>query len=598
MASVRDRAAVETETVYDPSYEFLNEFTTDVDEDAEIALLVQGLDNPRFVDGPSDPDYFTRPSYALKGGLRPYQDYGVKRIFEEWIAGKRSTYLVLPTGTGKTRVVGTVIKHYPAWKGPRDDGSPRRTLVLAHRDYLLEQAANEFAAVGVDSAIEKGERRARLSLFGNPQVVIASVGSMQANDQTERLLTWPRDYFDLIVTDEGHHGPSPSYRRIYDHFLWSNMVFVTATDVRLDGISMGSVCQSKAWEYPMFDAVKAGWLSPIRIRWIETDIDLSKIRTTKFKDFNARDLTNEITPRAELLCRAIKANVGDRQTIVYCPDVKCAKYIARALTGVGIPSESLDGKSKNRESVLDAFRGHYFQTLVNCQLFDEGFDVPDVSAIVMLCPTMSLGRYKQRLGRGTRWQPGKTLLLVDFTWSSKKHSLIKPADIFRHEDVPDAWVDEANTILQSGDTDDLMSSITKAERIVTEREEWGLIEPEVRDGKVRYREVEYDPFNLDESRIEKRVELEPEIITPATENQKRVLRRNGFDGVDGMSAQRAGLWVGIIRDRARRGVCSFPQRNLLVKFGIDPKVAGKMKFTEASETIARLKGQPYARVDR
>ena len=40
--------------------------------------------------------------------------------------------------------------------------------------------------------------------------------------------------------------------------------------------------------------------------------------------------------------------------------------------------------------------------MVNVNLFDEGFDCPDVEYIQMARPTLSLAKYLQMVGRGLR----------------------------------------------------------------------------------------------------------------------------------------------------------------------------------------------------
>ena len=64
-------------------------------------------------------------------------------------------------------------------------------------------------------------------------------------------------------------------------------------------------------------------------------------------------------------------------------------------------------------------------------LLTEGWDCPTVDCIICLRPTKSRSLYAQIVGRGTRLCEGKkNLLVLDFLWLTKKHSLCHPADIF------------------------------------------------------------------------------------------------------------------------------------------------------------------------
>jgi hypothetical protein len=57
---------------------------------------------------------------------------------------------------------------------------------------------------------------------------------------------------------------------------------------------------------------------------------------------------------------------------------------------------------KERRNRVRAFEDGEFQIMTGCQVFQEGFDVPDVSLVVMARPTGSRGLYEQQLGRGLR----------------------------------------------------------------------------------------------------------------------------------------------------------------------------------------------------
>ena len=59
-----------------------------------------------------------------------------------------------------------------------------------------------------------------------------------------------------------------------------------------------------------------------------------------------------------------------------------------------------------RAGIMRRFSNGHTQVLVNVDVATEGFDVPDVSCILMLRPTQSWGLYAQMAGRGVRPLPG------------------------------------------------------------------------------------------------------------------------------------------------------------------------------------------------
>jgi superfamily II DNA or RNA helicase len=86
--------------------------------------------------------------------LRPYQQAafaGVVRELQE--RRRRSTLVVHPCGAGKSILFAFVaqwaVEH---WGG--------RVLILAHRDFLLEQAAHKLGLLGLEVAVDKGDQDA------------------------------------------------------------------------------------------------------------------------------------------------------------------------------------------------------------------------------------------------------------------------------------------------------------------------------------------------------------------------------------------------------------------------------------------------------
>ena len=248
--------------------------------------------------------------------LRPYQQRAIDAVHARWAAGDRSTLLVMPTGTGKTVVFAELARQVVARGG--------HVLVLAHRTELLEQAVEKMRASGLTAAVEQAGRHAR-----GASVVVASVQTMRG----ERLQWWSPNYFDLVVVDEAHHAPAPSYQAALKRFAKAKILGVTATPDRLDGLSLKSVFQSCADHYDLRLAVEEEWLVPIRAKRIEVErVDLTAIRT-RMGDLDTEQLA-EVMQAAEALHGVAKPLVdlaGSRKTIVYTVNVAHAHALAGAI---------------------------------------------------------------------------------------------------------------------------------------------------------------------------------------------------------------------------------------------------------------------------
>jgi superfamily II DNA or RNA helicase len=515
--------------------------------------------------------------------LWPYQAEAFASVFREFDSGKRSTLLVMATGTGKTFTFGTVIRSV-------NEDHGKQALVLAHRDELIRQADESLATLGVETAIEKADERARGFLFGEAPCVVASVQTLRG----KRLKEWPRDQFKLIVVDEAHHAAAVGYRAILDHFRPDWLLGVTATPDRLDGENLGQVFQSVAYEYPLFRAIQEGFLCRLKIIRCETGIDLSKIRTTG-GDLNQAEIEEAIRPHVQDLANVARKEIGTRRCILFAPDVGSGQAFASALTSIGVPAMAIHGDSPDRSSILEDFRHGTFRVLCNCALLTEGYDAPFVSAVILARPTKSRAFYSQCVGRGTRKHPGKAdCLIVDFGWITGQHELVRPTELFDTTDTSSEVLELADQLLDSGETDDLLKAIEMAEGKVRERR---VIRITAREKDVRYRRVYYDPLAvMDTLDLPNRPESPASYRLKASEKQVQLLEKFGVKHADGLSKRRASLMLDKIFERTKRGLATVKQVSLLISRGCDPDAARGMTKGEASAYLDSIGCRSYQRM--
>jgi superfamily II DNA or RNA helicase len=519
--------------------------------------------------------------------LRPYQDEAINAIRQEFTVNKRkSTLLVMATGLGKTLVFGQIARLCAERGG--------RTLVLAHRGELIDQAVETLTRLGLDPGVEKADSRARATF--EPDVVVATVQTMQR----KRLESWDPDWFRLVVYDEAHHGTAQTYQNIYRYFNALHLG-VTATPDRADGEMLGDVFESLAFEYTLWDAMTAPAPGPYlcRLRFVQCDvgIDLRDIRTTA-GDLNAADLEEAIRPHVEALANAIRQEIGDRKTLVFTPDVGSAQAMATALDAIGVRSKWVAGDSADRKPIIEEFKHGDFQCLSNCNLLLEGFDDPGIAAIALCRPTKSRPLYAQIVGRGTRLYPGKdNCLLIDFNWLTTKHQLVKPAELF------DSSMTDAETLAIAGellkgpgaedgaegaeDGEDLLDVIERAE---AEKRRRTVLRIQAREREMRYRKVSYDPLSVMETLgIPVREEAD-RFRGTITDKQKQFLVACGITNVDGLSKYTASRMIGPLKQRRADGLATHKQVTTLISKGIEAAEARALTFEEASATLDRLLG--------
>ena len=272
-----------------------------------------------------------------------------------------------------------------------------RTLILAHRGELLDQAADKIQRMtGLGCSREQAESTS----IGSWESV--TVGSVQTLMRDSRLARFKPDRFSHVFVDEAHHAVSDTYRKVLDYFETANVLGVTATADRADRRGLAEVFDSMAFEYGMADAIHDGWLCPIEAQMIPLDIDISTV-SIQSGDYAVGQLGDALEPYLDAIADEIAANFADRKTVVFLPLVRTAKEFAERLKRRGLAACEVDGNSVDRAEVLADFASGKYTILCNSMLLTEGWDCPDVDCIVCLRPTKSRGLYTQICGRGTSY---------------------------------------------------------------------------------------------------------------------------------------------------------------------------------------------------
>ena len=373
--------------------------------------------------------------------LRPYQIQAQEAITRGF--GDYDKQLaVKPTGAGKTILFASLARHY----------QPRRTLVLAHREELIQQAVDKIhRATGLVAEVEMANKKASL----DAPVVVASVQTLMRDSRRSR---WPRDHFGLVVVDEAHHTLADSYLNTLRHFDENAFVLgVTATPDRGDKKNLGRYYQNIAYEVTLLDLIKQNWLAPIRVKTVPLSLDLRGVRTTA-GDFNADDLGHAVEPYLARIANVMLEH-RHRKTLVFMPLIRLSKQIADLCRQRGIAAEHVDGQSTDRAEILARFSRGETTLLTNAMLLTEGYDEPTIDCVVCLRPTKVRGLYSQIIGRGTRICPGKDhLLVLDFLWLTEEHNLVKPASLIAQDAEEADEIEEA--LAGDGDLEKAQAQVT------------------------------------------------------------------------------------------------------------------------------------------
>lgn len=505
--------------------------------------------------------------------LRPYQETARQKVQEEWEEGKKRTLLVLPTGTGKTIVFSKIIEDRVK-KG-------ERVLVIAHRGELLEQASDKlYKSTGLKTATEKAEQTSLGSFY---RVVVGSVQTLQ---REKRLNQFPPEYFDTIVIDEAHHAISDGYQRVLKHFEDANVLGVTATPDRGDMRNLGSYFESLAYEYSLPEAIKSGYLSPIKALTIPLKLDLSNVKQ-QAGDFSTKDLGTALDPYLEQIAEEMKKQCFNRKTVVFLPLVKTSQKFRDILNKHGFKAAEVNGESADREQVLKDYEDGKYNVLCNSMLLTEGWDCPSVDCVIVLRPTKVRALYSQMVGRGTRLAPGKKeLLLLDFLWHTERHELCHPANLIATDEAVAKKMTE--NIEELGTPIDLEEAEQQAkEDVALEREE--SLAKQLAEMKKRKRKL-VDPLQFEISiQASDLTDYVPSFgwqMSPPTDKQVKALEKWGIFPDEIENAGKAEMLINRLVKRRDAGLSTPKQIRFLENRGFQH--VGTWQFEAATKLINRI----------
>ncbi|HUG50754.1 MAG TPA: DEAD/DEAH box helicase family protein [Terrimesophilobacter sp.] len=487
---------------------------------------------------------------------RPFQQSAIEGVRAQ-LAANRSTLLVLPTGTGKTFTACEYVREH-------ETGA---VLWLAHREELIDQAIRDLSG-GLEEYVakEKADERMRA---GDSRLVVASVQTLKGG----RLDDFARRFTpQLIIVDEAHHAVAPSYGAIIDAFPDAKVFGLTATPDRADERAMGQRFDSVAFVYEIQDAIRDGFLCPIRVQRVLVDaIDLRAVRTVA-GDLNQGDL-DAVMALEEVLHGVVKPTIelaGNRRTIVFTTSVANAHRMAEIFNRYRPDSaRAVDGgtDSDERRRTLSDHKSGRYQFLCNVGVLTEGYDDPAVSCVAMARPTKSRSLYAQCAGRGLRILAGKEdCLLLDFVGNSGTHSLASALDILGGKYDDEVVAKAREKVEREGGMMAADALDAAAAEIKAAKEREAAKRARVR-GKVTYStQAVRDPFAI--LHVKKPDDEYGERFgQTATQPQIALLLNAGVEVPDGLTKAQASNLITAIKARRTHDLATFKQLRTLARYG-------------------------------
>lgn len=335
--------------------------------------------------------------------LREYQTRGIDLLREHVAQGLRKVVLAVPTAAGKSYLSAQIIAN-ALEKG-------KTVLWLIHRRNLVHQFRSTLEEFGITPGII-------MSGIESDTKLPCQICTIQTYSRRLDLdATYNNRFFidaDLVLVDEAQRSISKTYQDVLSLYHDKIIIGTTATPMGPQGRGLGEVYESIIDVVGVKELTNQGYLAPVRY-FAPASPDLEGVKIA-MGDYVIKQLDKRINKpklNGDVVENWLKYG-EDKQTIVFCINVKHSVAICEEFVKRGVAAEHLDARSSDeeRDDVFRRMKAGDTRVVCNVALYQEGLNTPAVENVVIARPTKSIGLYRQMCGRGMRIAEGKDSLRV------------------------------------------------------------------------------------------------------------------------------------------------------------------------------------------
>lgn len=361
----------------------------------------------------------TRVNVFNNSALRYPQQEGYTAIVQHFEEKTTPCYVQLPVGCGKTGLMG--LTPFGVSDGRVLIVAPNLTI----RDNIVRELnisdTNNFYNKRGVFVPETGPFLSELKTGANhhdcdnAHIVVGNIQQF-AGESNRWYEHFDRDYFRMILVDEGHHNVAESWRRLFDYFQNAKVISYTATPMRSDGqVATGERVYSFSYARSMMmryiSTVDAVYVSPEEVTFTvqgETKtLTLDEVREMREHDWFSRGVAlsekcnRHIVQASIKKLEEVRAHGTPRQIIAAACSIRHAKQVAALYSEYGLKAEVLHSNlsKEDRERVEAALRNGQIDVIVQVNILGEGYDLGSLSVAAVFRPYRSLSPYIQFLGR-------------------------------------------------------------------------------------------------------------------------------------------------------------------------------------------------------
>ncbi|HVB20678.1 MAG TPA: DEAD/DEAH box helicase [Ktedonobacteraceae bacterium] len=365
--------------------------------------------------------------YALSLSMesRPYQD----EALTQWLAAGSAGVVVLPTGAGKTFVAAMAIAETGLW-----------TLAVVPTLDLLQQWR-----VALASALSLTPED--IGIFGGGEKEFQPITVITYDSAA----LYPRELsrFGLLIFDECHHLPAPTYRQIAESAFTPLRLGLSATPERSDmaHTDLDELIGPEVYRRSPAELTEGHYLAQYQEQRIA--IALSAEDTARYEQ--QRTIYRSFLRRRRI---SIRSPEDFQQKLIFMsardPEARAAMLAWREARNIAmntpakyteierllhrhaedkvllfseynavvdelsrrfcIPSITYKTPAEERRTILERFRTGQYTKLATGRVLNEGVDVPDCRIAIIVSGNSTKREYIQRLGRILRPKAGQATL--------------------------------------------------------------------------------------------------------------------------------------------------------------------------------------------
>lgn len=385
------------------------------------------------------PDTYIRQSETRL--VRPYQQEAMRALDRTVELGKRRFLIELPTGCGKTDLIGLYLKRLV------QANQAERILFLVDRDQLAKQAIEAiqdllpgYSSYWLKPGMVRQEKQITVCLL---QTMIG------------RYQEFTSGYFDVVVMDECHRSIYGAWQTALSHFDALHIGLTATPAVYIERNTFQFYhCKDNTpdFSYPIQKAFEEQFLVPYKFASGITTL-VSEGSTVDEEHYDPaefeRKWTNEASNRLmmEEFDRlawqnykelAPKQKAGPGKAVVFAITKHHAARLAQYLNDLhpehkGRYAEVITSDVTNADDLIRRFKQEELPAVaVSVGMLDTGFDCREVLHLVMCRRVRSPILYQQMRGRGTRTAPhiGKEKFVIYDFFRNHEYFNDSDTDIF------------------------------------------------------------------------------------------------------------------------------------------------------------------------